>query len=507
MADSTPLMRRAKPLSAWHMEAMRWLTAGMLCFAAGCASDPSNEPQALSREQLMDPETCADCHAEQYREWSGSMHAYASDDPVFLAMNARGQREAGIGDFCVNCHAPMAVREGATTDGSNLAELPRSLQGVTCYFCHTAEAVEGTHNNPIRLARDELMRGSIADPVAIRAHGTRYSPLLDRDRLESSELCGSCHDVHNQHGTRLERTYEEWRESVFSSETTGTTCGQCHMPQSREPKAIASGQELPLRRTHHHGFFGVDLALTDFPEREAQERGVQEALDSSLQRALCVKSSGDAATVLVILDNVAAGHSFPSGAAQDRRLWVELSAYAGDRIIYRSGHVPQGESVTRLDDPDLWLIRDCMFDAEQKPVHMFWEARSVTSNLLPAPVTLDPADPRYYRRHVVRSFPSSSRERLPGQPDRVTLDIWLQPIGLDVLDEVVESGDLDESIRDAMPTLRVGPRVEWTPEDVTQSFIEDGQVVTCVSPNSLDAAAARAPGTSQARCEAPPLAP
>ena len=53
------------------------------------------------------------------------MHAYAADDPVFLAMNRRGQREAGIGDFCVQCPRPMAVRTGATTDGLNLDSLPR----------------------------------------------------------------------------------------------------------------------------------------------------------------------------------------------------------------------------------------------------------------------------------------------------------------------------------------------------------------------------------------------
>src|SRR5688500_7999428 len=45
-------------------------------------------------EQLKDPDTCKTCHEKHYREWSGSMHAYASDDPLFLAMNERGQRQA-----------------------------------------------------------------------------------------------------------------------------------------------------------------------------------------------------------------------------------------------------------------------------------------------------------------------------------------------------------------------------------------------------------------------------
>ena len=52
---------------------------------------------------------CKDCHPKHYTQWSGSMHAYASDDPVFVAMNKRGQREAQLGSFCLQCHAPMAV--------------------------------------------------------------------------------------------------------------------------------------------------------------------------------------------------------------------------------------------------------------------------------------------------------------------------------------------------------------------------------------------------------------
>src|SRR5439155_8964026 len=106
--------------------AMRWLFGVVtlaLAAAAACTSSSKTEP-TLARAELLKPETCKTCHQDHFREWSGSMHAYASDDPVFLAMNKRGQRETAgaLGAFCVNCHAPMAVREGATKDGLNLAQ-------------------------------------------------------------------------------------------------------------------------------------------------------------------------------------------------------------------------------------------------------------------------------------------------------------------------------------------------------------------------------------------------
>src|SRR5258708_7450078 len=80
----------------------------------GC-EPASNEKIAPKREDLLNPEKCKDCHPKYYQEWSGSMHAYAMKDPVFIAMNKRGQEETkgALGAFCVNCHAPMAVRENA----------------------------------------------------------------------------------------------------------------------------------------------------------------------------------------------------------------------------------------------------------------------------------------------------------------------------------------------------------------------------------------------------------
>lgn len=85
----------------------------------------NNEASPLTIEELRDPGTCGECHPDHFREWSGSMHAYAAVDPVFIAMNARGQEktDGALGDFCVKCHAPVAVELGLTTDGSNLDDV------------------------------------------------------------------------------------------------------------------------------------------------------------------------------------------------------------------------------------------------------------------------------------------------------------------------------------------------------------------------------------------------
>lgn len=477
--------------------------------AAGCGDDhASNAPATtyLDRDTLMDPEACASCHPNQYAQWASSMHAYASDDPLFVAMNARGQREANIGSFCVNCHAPMAVRTGATEDGLNLAELPAKVKGVTCFFCHTVNEVTGSHDNPLTLASDGTMRGEYTDPVANSAHPSAPSNLHDRDRLESATLCGACHDIVNGHGAHIERTFAEWKDTVFSQAVVGQTCGQCHMDESTNLEPAADAPGVFARRTHDHTFPAVDVPLTG-GGNDALKGAVQSFLDTALQSAVCVRGAGAATDLRVILDNVAAGHSFPSGSAQDRRAWVEVAAYSGKDQIYSSGDVPAGTSVTELDDPDVWSIRDCLLDENDQPTHMFWEAASYETNLLPGQVTIDQTDPRYYQSHVEQKYPRDENGFLSAYPDRVTVSLRLAPFGLDVFDDLVASGDLVDTdtytvseLRDALATYTLGNELEWTPDTAAPSFVVDGLPMSCKSDTALNFAADTVPATNHTLC-------
>jgi hypothetical protein len=202
---------------------------------------------------------------------------------------------------------------------------------------------------------------------------------------------------------------------------------------------------------------------------------VQHALDSdALQGALCVLMNS---SVRVIVDTAGIGHHWPSGAAQDRRAWAEVVAYGPDGQTYSSGVVPDGTAVTSIKDPDLWLMRDCMVNAKSQPVVNFWEAADAGGYELPALVTFDKTDQRFYANHVIQSFPRANAAQpiLRFRPVRVTLRFRIQPVGLDVLEVLVDSGDLDPSIVGKMPTFDVslqgpgGPGfappggLEWTP--------------------------------------------
>jgi len=447
-------MRRPRKVHSRWTALCLPLLAGAAALAS-CTSDKTEDAPTLTGDALLDPNNCLPCHADQFREWSGSMHAYAGEDPVFVAMNKRMQRETNgqAGPLCVGCHAPVAVRLGKTTDGLNLAELPSYMRGVTCFFCHTTDAVEGTHNNPLRLANDGVLRGGLVNP-AKSPHRSAYSNLHDREQQTSSATCGGCHDVVTQLGAHIERTFAEWQASLYAKPGQ-LSCGKCHM-EGRDGVA-AQVEGAPQRIIHDHSMAAVDVALTPFTDTDAQRASVQRLLDATLLAKLCVKQTPQGLIAETTLDNAFAGHKFPSGAAQDRRAWLEVIAYRAGAVVFSSGVVPDKIAAASIADPNLWLLRDKIFGADGKEVHMFWEAARFESELLPAAVTADVRDPAFFHS-VTKNYPLP----LPA-PDRVTMRVRMRPVDFDLLDDLVATKDLDPQILDRVPTFDLASTVkEWT---------------------------------------------
>lgn len=448
---------------------MRFLgSRATLCLAlaalSGCGDHDPQALPSLTKDELRDPGTCRGCHPGQYEEWSGSMHAYAADDPVFLAMNARGQAETNgrLGSFCVDCHAPMAVRQGLTYDGLNLEELPASVRGVTCYFCHNTEAIEGTHNNPLRLADDRSMRGPLSDAQANTAHASVYARHFDATEPEASQLCGACHDVTLEKAlvgadVPLERTFVEWQSSLFGKphDQGGVGCIGCHMPKSPRREHAAQSAGAPRRRSSRHDFEGIDLALTPFAQRERQQILVERLVASSLLAEICVAETG---VIEVTLENAGSGHHWPSGASQHRRAWIEVSAFVAGQPE------PAFETPPPTDaEAEGLVFKDSVVDSAGNPAHMFWDIREVAgSTTLPSVKTRDARDPDFHRER--RVFRLNERPATLLEFESVSLTVKLRPIAVEVLADLVESGYLDADIAEAMPVIAVLPDQCYDPE-------------------------------------------
>jgi len=422
------------------------------------------EETRTHHSRFADSTTCASCHQDHYTEWSQSMHAQSGRDPIFRAMFDKGQRDTNgaVGGFCISCHAPMALRTGASENGDNLDELPDELTGIGCVFCHTVDAVEGTDNNPLKLGDPQVLFGAITNPQPNDSHASAYSPLTDRNNIESSVMCGSCHDVKLGSGLLVEKTYVEWQGSLFAHPTSGNglSCTACHM---RGRDARVAGPESPMRRHHDHTLAGVDVPYGLEPGAEGLEEAkaaVDKALEGNIRLYLCVYPRNDGADVLATVENVGAGHSWPSGASHYRRAWVELEAWSGDELVYQNGTIADDEAVPS-DDPDMVVLRSHFYDADDNEVIGAWAAVRHRADLLPAPTAPSPQDPAWTNTHLQHRYNIRT-----GVPDKIVVRAKIRPMAFEVLDELIDSGDLNPEVRDRIPTFTLdSSRLEWRQGD------------------------------------------
>ncbi len=170
----------------------------------------------------------------------------------------------------------------------------------------------------------------------------------------------------------------------------------------------------------------------------------------------------------VILENAFAGHSFPSGAAQDRRAWVEVKAWDDtDQLIFESGVVEAGQPVAELSDPNLWLFRDTVLKGDGSEAHMFWDVVDLESSLLVQATSNDPGE--IHAQTKIFAVPLSA-----GIPVRATVRVFVRPMGLEVLQDLVETGHLAESVLDEIPTFEVIGNIAWSLEEDGYGCVPEG---------------------------------
>ena len=241
---------------------------------------------------------CSSCHPVQFKQWSISQHSYAQMSPVFNAMQGSvGFLTNGtLGDFCIRCHTPVGMNLKEREFMSNIDRHPTSREGITCVVCHRLSQAYGKITG--RLA---IVEGDITQPIygptgdntalmdAIETKGLKTNkdeagqvvhrkvePLF---QLQTSGFCGTCHDVTEINGFRLEEAFSEWKTSPANDK--GISCQDCHMgkepgkimvPRDHPdfikenyafgPAAVIGGRyATPPRKLTNHMFVGPDYSV------------------------------------------------------------------------------------------------------------------------------------------------------------------------------------------------------------------------------------------------------
>ncbi len=326
---------------------------------------------------------CQSCHPHHYTEWAASMHAYSVTDPVWIAQQqhehkVHNEQGVSLGDFCVQCHSPVAALTDVITDHENfsaaeLNTLPAQIrEGVTCDVCHMVTHLpEPTNIYPdqqlfettdFKMYTDGTRYGLITDPQVNEFHPSASHPGYER-----SEFCQNCHNL-TVDGIEAEVTQFEWAGSAFAA--MGTECQTCHMP-TYTGQAAENG---PLRdNLHRHFFPGVDIQLN----ANAPEPGLLNATEQLLQNSADVNffepltdtitAAGSLEVKLIVSNNV--GHNFPSGTTFARQLWLEIITVLAGDTIFTSGVLNDAQDIsdfyidpTATIDPQLRVFNTVLYN-------------------------------------------------------------------------------------------------------------------------------------------------
>lgn len=354
--------------------AIALLAVALAWFLNSCDDDSGgsakNPPTAISLEDFESVDNCIACHPTYYVEWSGSMHAYTVEDPVWLMGNDDMQVQTGgaLDQFCIQCHSPLAfvastIPAEPIGDISTLPAIVR--EGIQCDFCHIISAPSPTTVDVIEyeLQPGSTKFGTMTNPVETSAHKSEFKAFYGK-----SAYCQGCHDI-IINGVPTEITFTEWQNSPYSAMTLD--CQDCHMPTYTGFAAVGG----PLRENlHRHDFIGVDVAFTDFPNKAEQKAAIAELLRNSASLSVEVvdPSLSDSVAVRVTVTNDRTGHNLPTAVFFNRQMWIEIAVSDQTGTVwYESGQLDENGDLLGVStpgaDPDLKIFNGVIYDALGNP--------------------------------------------------------------------------------------------------------------------------------------------
>ncbi len=344
----------------------------------------------VSSSEYENPNRCKICHGDIYRQWNGSMHSNALKDPVFQALWVMGDRETNgdIRNLCAGCHTPIGtVGEEVVLDAEKGVFTAGTIasRGVQCDFCHTVAELtwENTplmqpYNAAMLMDPGDLKRGPYRNSDS-PGHDTAYSKLHT-----TAEFCGSCHNVfHPATNFPLERTYEEWRISVYAR--AGIVCQDCHMmPLEKAIEAAATmqkpinpGKASPLgperNNVYTHEFVGGNFTVTAMLGADKHAAMARARLKSAAVIKILLPDkavSGKVARFTVEVFNVGAGHNLPTSLTEVRQMWLDVAVKdPRGNVLYRSGAVDEKGDI----DPDANIFHAVAVDKDGNVTYKPWE--------------------------------------------------------------------------------------------------------------------------------------
>jgi hypothetical protein len=390
------------------------VAGGALLFVPMAQSKPKAAPRAVEKVKgygthFQTSDRCVACHngivtpaGEDVSigiNWRTSMMGNAGRDPYWMAGVRRETIDhpmaaQAIQDECTICHMPMMRYEAklAGGEGTVFAHLPpdpgkRSDQlandGVSCSVCHQitseglgtrASYVGGFQIDSSKPPGERHEYGPFKiekGQTTIMRTSATFQPEENKEVIQSSELCATCHTLLTQAldaqgkviGELPEQVpYLEWQHSQYKGTAN---CQSCHMPQVKEDVPITSVFGEPRTGFSRHTFVGGnffmqrmlnrfrnDLSVTAEPqEMDAAANRTIAHLQSEAARVSIknVEAAAGRVNAEISVENLG-GHKLPT-AYPSRRAWLHVTVH--DRkgnAVFESGRLNANGSIEGNDN-------------------------------------------------------------------------------------------------------------------------------------------------------------
>jgi len=211
--------------------------------------------------EFTDPSVCAGCHPDKFKEWTGSVHALAFQDPIYQGELNKGFKAVGhdVTRQCEGCHSPAGMVTGEIKGPGITGLSPMAMAGVSCDICHsisgTTQWQTPSHEpengsfimTPGVDTRDGTQLTKRGPLAPYEGCGMGFHECIESPLHLSTDLCASCHQVyHYESHFPIEATYVEWKHGPYAQK--GIMCQDCHMVDIEVFKRSADTFQKPVRK-------------------------------------------------------------------------------------------------------------------------------------------------------------------------------------------------------------------------------------------------------------------
>jgi nitrate/TMAO reductase-like tetraheme cytochrome c subunit len=361
---------------------------------------------------------CKSCHSEIFNQWANSNHKnLVESNPYYMVMEAIAGEVEGekFKQWCMSCHNPSAITTGLTRtshsmndnslsntlfekDAKTLVDTykkhgnSRLEEGVSCLTCHriteatsqgnASYSIELTNRKKYPFEDDESTTGEYLGHKFINAKPNIHKESYMKPLYKDSKYCASCHDETSPiTNKQIVSTFKEWEASPYNNKedkTKNKSCIDCHMTYLQDDKfeplkGVSTNGGVVKNDVKVHYFAGSNHFLAGLKDKKNEEQILQ-LLRTSAKLDVNIKDN----QLLVGVQNVGAGHHLPTGVADFRELWLDITITdATGKIVFSSGKLDKNGDLQADARPFMKVFGDI----NGNPVGLlFWKYEKLLSD-------------------------------------------------------------------------------------------------------------------------------